>query len=105
MYVRTCAIGVYGHCDRSRFDVCCIFQGHIEDIMSAEIPYDCDEPCMRLVLQEQLQTGRVFVNRFGPNQQLGYRWLVTFMGQPEGADLPLFVVSVAYFVCYIPWGT
>lgn len=67
-------------------------QGTLVDIMSDPIPYDCDEPCMRLVLQEQLSTGRVFVNRFGPNQQLGYRWLITFMEQPQGADLPLIVV-------------
>jgi hypothetical protein len=70
-------------------------QGHFENVMSSPIPWDADEPTMRLVLQEQLQTGRVYVNRFGPNQQLGYRWRITFMGQPEGANLPLLVVRVS----------
>jgi hypothetical protein len=69
-----------------------LWQGEWELMYSREIPYNADEATMRRVLEQDLRTGRVKVNRFEPNQQLGYRWLITFMGQPEGASLPLLQV-------------
>jgi hypothetical protein len=67
-------------------------QGQWELVYSRPIPFDADEALMRLILQTDLATGRVLVNRFQPNQQQGYRWLITFMGQPEGSSIPLLQV-------------
>ena len=61
-------------------------------LYSRDIPFDADEPLMRRVLEQDLHTGRVKVNRFEPNQNLGYRWLITFMGQEEGVTLPVLQV-------------
>jgi hypothetical protein len=61
---------------------------------SRAIPFDVDEPTLRVILQSDLGTGRVRVNRFEPSAQGGYRWLITFMGQPEGASIPLLQVCL-----------
>ncbi len=67
-------------------------QGQWQLQYSRPIPHDVDEPTLRTILQTDLGTGRVKVNRFEPSDSGGYRWLVTFMGQPEGASIPLLEV-------------
>jgi hypothetical protein len=67
--------------------------GGWEPVMSRPIPYDASEPLLREILEADLGTGRVLVNRFGPTVNRGYRWLITFSGQGEGVTLPLLDVS------------
>ena len=67
--------------------------GEFELVMSSDIPHDVEEPELRAVLEEELLTGEVWVERFGPNQEDGYRWFVTFMEAASDRDLPLLTVE------------
>jgi hypothetical protein len=59
---------------------------HMQQRVTRDIPINIESSNLKLLLQNDLGTGRLLVSRSGPNTENGYEWTITFLDNESPSE-------------------